>query len=71
GCQLCAGVAGTEAAKILTRRGDIFSAPYNFHFDAYLNRYERSYLWLGHKNPLFNLKLKFAKRFLFKDFSKK
>ena len=38
GCQLCAGVAATEALKILLARGTVRAAPYGSHFDAFRNR---------------------------------
>lgn len=38
GCQLCAGIAATEALKILLNRGKVFSAPHGIHFDAYRNK---------------------------------
>ncbi len=38
GCQLCAGIAATEALKILLNRGKVFSAPHGIHFDAYSNK---------------------------------
>ena len=34
-CQLCAGVTGIEALKILLRRGDVKAAPWFHQFDAY------------------------------------
>ncbi|SFU47240.1 ThiF family adenylyltransferase [Nitrosospira multiformis] len=37
GCQLCAGIAATEALKILLNRGKVSSAPDGIHFDAYRN----------------------------------
>ena len=38
-CQLCAGVAGTQALKLLLRRGPIRPAPWYHHFDAYRGRW--------------------------------
>ena len=35
GCQLCAGVAASEALKILLKRGKVVAAPRGVHFDAY------------------------------------
>lgn len=64
GCQLCAGVAGAEVAKIIIKRGVAYSVPHIFHFDAFLNRYERSYVWLGYRNPLQQLKIWMTKKYL-------
>jgi hypothetical protein len=41
GCMLCAGIAGTEAVKILLGRGRVYAAPWSVHYDAYLNRLSR------------------------------
>ncbi len=50
-CQLCAGVAGIQAVKLLLGRGEILPAPYFHHFDPYLNRYVIRKIWWGHRNP--------------------
>ena len=50
-CQLCAGVACTEAAKILLRRGKVLAAPWGFHFDAYLNRFIKTWRPGGNRHP--------------------
>ncbi len=36
-CELCAGVAGVHALKILLNRGEVLAAPYGLQFDAYRN----------------------------------
>ncbi len=64
GCQLCAGVAATEALKILLNRGNVYGAPHVHQFDAYKNRYKRIYIPFGNKNPLQKLKIKIAKSFI-------
>lgn len=38
-CQLCAGVVGITAIKLLTGRGAVKAAPWRHQFDAFLNRY--------------------------------
>ena len=55
-CELCAGVAATEAVKILLRRGPIHAAPYYHLFDAYRMRYWRGKLRWGNRGPLQTLK---------------
>lgn len=53
GCMLCAGVAGTEALKILLGRGRVYSAPWGVHYDAFKNRLERTWRPGGNDlNPL-------------------
>jgi molybdopterin-synthase adenylyltransferase len=50
-CQLCAGIAGTEALKILLGRGKVLAAPWGFHFDAFRNRYVRTWRPGGNRHP--------------------
>jgi molybdopterin/thiamine biosynthesis adenylyltransferase len=57
GCDLCAGVAATEALKILLQRGRVYSAPYAQQFDAFTNRMRRTWLPGGNRNPLQRFKL--------------
>lgn len=61
-CQLCAGVAGAEAVKILLKRGPVKAVPYYHHFDAYLGRYVVSQLPFGNKGPIQSLKRFLASR---------
>ncbi|HWB10527.1 MAG TPA: ThiF family adenylyltransferase [Pirellulales bacterium] len=55
-CDVCAGVAGAEAVKLMLGRGKVYSAPYYQLFDTYHNRYVRGRCIGGAKNPLFRLK---------------
>ncbi len=64
GCQLCSGVAVTEALKILLKRGKVYAAPYTHQFDAYRNKYKRAYFPFGNRNILQKCKLKLAKKFI-------
>jgi len=64
GCQLCSGVAVSEALKILLKRGKVYAAPYSHQFDAYRNKYKRSYCTFGNRNILRKAKLKLAKQFI-------
>lgn len=50
-CQLCAGVAATEALKILLGRGEVHAAPRAIHFDAYLNKLSRLHRPGGNRHP--------------------
>jgi molybdopterin/thiamine biosynthesis adenylyltransferase len=61
-CQLCAGIAATEALKILLGRGPIRRAPRGYHFDAYRNKLALTSRPGGNRNPLQRLALAFAKR---------
>ena len=62
GCELCAGVAGTEALKILLGRGKVIAAPRGLHFDAYRNRLVRTWRPGGNRHPIQRLGLLLARR---------
>ena len=50
-CQLCAGLAGTEAVKILLNRGKIHPVPYFTQFDPYVGKYVVKKLYMGNRHP--------------------
>lgn len=62
--QLCAGVAATEALKILLGRGKVLAAPWGMHFDAYTNRLARTWRPGGNANPVQRLLIAIARRML-------
>ncbi|TQE98776.1 MAG: ThiF family adenylyltransferase [Spiribacter salinus] len=62
GCELCAGVAATEALKILLGRGPVRAAPKGLHFDAYLQRYAKTWRPGGNRNPVQRFALAIARR---------
>ncbi|HSD35905.1 MAG TPA: ThiF family adenylyltransferase [Rhodocyclaceae bacterium] len=51
-CQLCAGVAATEALKILLGRGTVRPAPHGYQFDAYRNKFVHTWRPGGNRNPV-------------------
>ncbi len=61
-CQLCSGVAGIEAVKLLLGRGKVRAAPYYHQFDAYRGKWVCRKLRGGNRNPLQRLKLKIGYR---------
>tara|TARA_R110000787_G_scaffold74545_5_gene165676 strand:- start:2089 stop:4110 length:2022 start_codon:yes stop_codon:yes gene_type:complete len=61
-CELCAGMAGTQALKILLHRGDVVAAPRGLHFDAYRNKMVRTWRPMGNDNPVQRLGLKIARK---------
>jgi len=61
-CQLCAGVAATEALKILLGRGEVLAAPHGMQFDAYRNRVTRTWRPGGNRNPWHRLMIAVAGR---------
>jgi len=62
GCQLCAGVAATEALKILLGRGKVQAAPHGFQFDAYRNKVVHTWRPGGNDHPMQRLALKIGMR---------
>jgi molybdopterin/thiamine biosynthesis adenylyltransferase len=63
-CQLCAGIAATEALKILLQRGRLRAAPWSLHYDAYLQRLVRVWRPWGNRNPMQRIALAIARRHL-------
>jgi hypothetical protein len=61
-CQICAGIAGTEALKILTGRGTVLAAPHGVRFDAYRNKLVRTWRPGGYRNPLQRITQAIARR---------
>src|SRR5205085_2548148 len=61
-CQICAGVAVTEALKIMLGRGPVRAAPHGAHFDAYRNKLVHTWRPGGYRNPLQRLVFSIAKR---------
>jgi molybdopterin/thiamine biosynthesis adenylyltransferase len=51
-CDLCAGIAATEALKVLLKRGGVVAAPHGIHFDAYKNRLRHTWRPGGYAHPL-------------------
>jgi len=51
-CDLCAGMAGTQALKILLGRGRVPVAPHGLHFDAYRNKFVKTWRPGGNASPL-------------------
>ena len=64
---LCAGIAGTNALKLLLGRGDVVMAPKGMHVDAYLNRSTVTWRPGGYKNPLQKAAFLIAKKVLSKQ----
>jgi len=61
-CDLCAGIAATEALKILLGRGRVVAAPWGIHFDAYKNKLRRTWRPQGNGHPLQRLLIGVVKR---------
>jgi molybdopterin/thiamine biosynthesis adenylyltransferase len=61
-CQLCAGIAATEALKILLGRGKVLAAPWGMQFDAYRNKLARTWRPGGNRNPLHKLMIAIGRK---------
>ena len=61
-CQLCAGIAASEALKILLRRGRVWAAPHGIQFDGYRNKIAHTWRPGGNRNLLNRLAITLAKR---------
>ena len=61
-CQFCAGVAASEAFKILLNRGKIWAAPHGIQYDGYRNKFARTWRPGGNRNPINRLAIAIAKR---------
>ncbi len=61
-CELCAGVAATQALKILLKRGKVLAAPHGLQFDAYRNKYVQTWRPGGNKHPVQRLSIAMAQR---------
>lgn len=70
GCELAAGVMGTEVLKLLLDRGPRLVAPRSIHFDAATYRLKKSWIPFGGKNPIFLLKLMLMKFLINKEHEK-
>ena len=60
--QLCSGIAAAQVLKLILRRGEVLSAPWGLHFDAYRNRLKHTWRPGGHRNPMQRLLLSVAQR---------
>ena len=66
-CQLCAGIAATEALKILLGRGKVLAAPRGMQFDAYRGKAAQTWRPWGNRNPVQRFALVIARRQLAAD----
>ena len=60
-CQLCAGIAASEALKILLQRGRVWAAPHGIQFDGYRNKLAHTWRPGGNRNPLNRLAIAIAR----------
>lgn len=60
--QMCSGVAAAELLKICLGRGPVYASPYHQQFDAYTQRFARTYLRWGLRGPIQRLRFTMLRR---------
>ncbi len=63
---LCAGITGTYALKILLNRGKVLAAPYGLHFDAYRNKFTKTWRPFGNAGIIPRIMFHIAKKIVLK-----
>ena len=61
-CQICAGIAATEALKLLLKRGKVYAAPVSLQFDAYRGKLKRTWRPWGNRSPWQRIAIAIARR---------
>ena len=61
-CQFCAGVAASEAFKILIQRGMVWATPHGIQYDGYRNRFAHTWRPGGNRNPINRFAIAIAKK---------
>ncbi|MGZ8287979.1 MAG: ThiF family adenylyltransferase [Telluria sp.] len=64
--QLCAGLAATQALKILLKRGKVLAAPHGMQFDPFRNKLAHTWRPWGNRNPLQRLAIAIGRRYMAK-----
>lgn len=64
GVYACASIVATTVMKIVLQRGRVLSTPWSVHYDPYLNRVKKKYLWWGYRNPIQRIKFFILKNIL-------
>ena len=63
-CQICSGMAATEAVRIILNKEKVKPVPHFFQFDPYVQKYRKGKLYMGNRNPIQKIKLKVVKKLL-------
>ena len=50
-CQICSGMAATEAIRIILKKGKVKPVPHFFQFDPYVQKYRKGFLRGGQPQP--------------------
>jgi len=70
-CQVCSGMAATEALRIILNKGRIKPVPHFFQFDPYVQKYRKGKLLMGNRNPIQRIKMAVVKHILKKKHKSK
>ncbi|MDL1967688.1 MAG: ThiF family adenylyltransferase [Deltaproteobacteria bacterium] len=71
GCQICSGMAATEAVRIILNKGRIKPVPHFFQFDPFAQKYRKGKLCMGNRNPIQKIKMFAVKHILKKNTDRK
>lgn len=63
-CELCAGATATEALKILLNRGKVQCAPWGYQFDAFRNKFKKTWRPWGNNNPIQKIAIYIARKII-------
>ncbi|NOR70077.1 MAG: ThiF family adenylyltransferase [Methylomarinum sp.] len=63
-CELCAGATATEALKILLNRGKIQCAPWGYQFDAFRNKFKKTWRPWGNDNYIQRVAIYIARKII-------
>jgi len=63
-CELCAGATATQALKILLKRGKVDCAPWGYQFDAYKNKFKKTWRPGGNNNIIQKIAFVIAKKLI-------
>ena len=63
-CQICSGMAATEAVRIILNKRNVKPVPYFFQFDPYVQQYKKGKLIMGNRNPIQRIKMAVVKHIL-------
>ena len=63
-CELCAGATATEALKILLGRGKVQCAPWGYQFDAFRNKFKKTWRPGGNENIIQKIAIYIARKMI-------
>jgi len=63
-CELCAGATATEALKVMLNRGKVQCAPWGYQFDAFRNKFKKTWRPGGNDNPIQKIAYKIASKMI-------